>query len=52
MIFFEKIDTQEKAYWLGFLYADGNISSNKRKQKSITLGCGKLAGKMTRSQRN
>ena len=24
--FFEKIDTQEKAYWLGFLYADGCIT--------------------------
>ncbi len=24
--FFEKIDTEEKAYFLGFLYADGNVS--------------------------
>jgi hypothetical protein len=23
---FEKIDTEEKAYWLGFLYADGSIT--------------------------
>ena len=24
--YFEKIDTEEKAYWLGFLYADGYVS--------------------------
>ena len=24
--FFEKIDTEEKAYWLGFLYADGYVA--------------------------
>lgn len=27
--FFKKIDSHEKAYWLGFIYADGNISSKK-----------------------
>jgi hypothetical protein len=28
--FFENIDTEEKAYWLGFILADGNIHQNKR----------------------
>lgn len=27
--FFEKIDTEEKAYWLGFIYADGFIGSRR-----------------------
>lgn len=37
--YFEKIDTQEKAYWLGFLYADGCVTENKRngKNKGYTL---------------
>ena len=30
--FFEKIDTEEKAYWLGFLSADGWISKNEENQ--------------------
>lgn len=25
--FFEKIDTEEKAYWLGFIYADGTLNN-------------------------
>lgn len=25
---FDVIDTEEKAYWLGFIFADGSISSN------------------------
>jgi len=31
--YFEKIDTQEKAYWLGFLYADGCVNKT-----SLELG--------------
>ncbi len=34
--FFEKIDTQGKAYWLGFLYADGWIC-NKNHSVGLTL---------------
>lgn len=35
--FFENIDTEEKAYWLGFLYADGNVRITKSGQHMIQL---------------
>lgn len=37
--FFENIDTEEKAYWLGFLYADGYITerSNGYGQESFGI---------------
>lgn len=33
---FDSIDTEEKAYWLGFIYADGNISSSPLDDNKIT----------------
>jgi hypothetical protein len=33
--YFDEIDNKEKAYWLGFIYADGNVNSGLR--LSITL---------------
>ena len=30
---FDTIDTEEKAYWLGFIYADGYIANTKNKKK-------------------
>ena len=35
--YFEKIDSKEKAYWLGFLYADGCINIDKRKSGTRRL---------------
>lgn len=35
--FFKYIDTEEKAYWLGFLYADGCVHNKPNGQKLISL---------------
>lgn len=35
--FFERIDTEAKAYWLGFLYADGYIL-NRKKHSNYKVG--------------
>lgn len=35
--YFDVIDTEEKAYWLGFLFADGCIKNN-RNSYSVSLG--------------
>ena len=35
--YFKKIDTETKAYWLGFLYADGQISADSRYSLRLAL---------------
>lgn len=35
--YFEKIDTERKAYWLGFLYADGCVSERSKNSKIIIM---------------
>lgn len=36
--YFDNIDTPDKAYWLGFIYADGWISHSKARRASYELG--------------
>ena len=35
--YFEEIDTEEKAYWLGFLYADGYVRMHKGRSGELKL---------------
>lgn len=35
---FEKIDTEQKAYWLGFLYADGNVFPTQWNSIYVKIG--------------
>lgn len=37
--FFKKIDTEEKAYWLGFIVGDGNLYLNEKLSKSVFQVC-------------
>lgn len=36
--YFEKIDTQDKAYFYGFILTDGNIENNRSKRITIKIG--------------
>lgn len=36
--YFHQIDTEEKAYWLGFIAADGYVSSVRGKRLGISIG--------------
>lgn len=35
--FFENIDTEEKAYWLGFMYADGCVNMQKNNSAEVCI---------------
>lgn len=35
---FDSIDTEEKAYWLGFIYADGCVYCDSKNKYRFELG--------------
>jgi hypothetical protein len=39
---FEKCDTPEKAYWLGFISADGCVEDRKKRTHRLTIGLAKI----------
>lgn len=39
---FDVIDTEEKAYWLGFLFADGYVGYSKGRYKRVVLKLGEI----------
>lgn len=41
--YFEKIDSEEKAYWLGFLYADGTVRKRRSGELRLKLAIKDLA---------
>lgn len=38
--FFSNIDTEEKSYWLGFIYADGSLITNDKNKSTFRLTIG------------
>lgn len=43
--YFDHIDSEEKAYWLGFIYADGYLTSSKQQSKALGISlCGQDIG--------
>ena len=32
---FDEIDTEEKAYWLGFLWSDGTVAKRVRNENNV-----------------
>ena len=42
--YFECINVPEKAYWLGFIYADGHITKNNNKVSIISKDKGAISG--------
>jgi hypothetical protein len=50
--YFRSIDTDEKAYWLGLLYADGNLSSCNDRSWHISLALAQEDGYMVERLRD